>query len=81
MKKIQKKAKLNGNNTPATGPGNNNNCSGAESGNSCSSGGLLQSAVKDEQCSQYNYFTAHAIHAHAAPFGFRFQNNTSISKR
>lgn len=53
MKKIQKKAKLNGNNLVATSnnANGNNNCSGAESGNSCSSSGLLQSAIKDEQCS------------------------------
>lgn len=52
MKKIQKKAKLNGNNIVSNSNNNgNNNCSGAESGNSCSSSGLLQSAIKDEQCS------------------------------
>lgn len=51
MKKIQKKAKLNGNNIVPNSNNGNNNCSGAESGNSCSSSGLLQSAIKDEQCS------------------------------
>lgn len=54
MKKIQKKAKLNSHNVVANSNNNNgnNNCSGAESGNSCSSGGLLQSNIKDEQCSE-----------------------------
>lgn len=54
MKKIQKKAKLNGNTivSASNSTNGNNNCSGAESGNSCSSSGLLQSTIKDEQCSK-----------------------------
>lgn len=58
MKKIQKKAKLNGNNlvSVSNNTNGNNNCSGAESGNSCSSSGLLHSTIKDEQCSKYIIF-------------------------
>ncbi|XP_050520383.1 LIM homeobox transcription factor 1-beta isoform X2 [Daktulosphaira vitifoliae] len=51
MKKIQKKAKLNNNVLNSNNGVNGNNCSGADSGNSCSSSGLLQSTIKDEQCS------------------------------
>lgn len=42
----------------------NNNCSGAESGNSCSSGGLLQSTIKDEQCSKYTIIHLYACIIH-----------------
>lgn len=57
MKKIQKKAKLNGSNiVSASNNTNGNNCSGAESGNSCSSSGLLHSTIKDEQCSKFIIF-------------------------